>query len=385
MFICGFWTLTFLGQYKSAHVSKKVIFWFMLTATLLYFAHFVVFNHIYSLIPLTDTIYTYATLSVYPIFFLYIIALTGELKLFHFWILFPGILFSSIIGVCYLQIPNDLMRNFILACHYNIDIPLTLTAEQCSLKAHHLMKPIIIMEVIPVLFLGFKRINQFTKRVEQSFSNTEHKNLNGVKILLIVFIITSILSIIADLTGRAFFIGNCFLVSLPTILFGIVLFIIGYIIDHQHFTIKDVKEEEQIAIPEKENNAVNLTDKATNKDRKELRDAINKLMIDKQLFLKPELKISDVAFELNTNRTYIYEALKLNKDSQATTSFTDYVNEFRIIYFLNLLKEKKDMNIETLAYESGFLSKASFYKNFKKFTGQTPSSYLKNLQTRESV
>lgn len=385
MFVCGFWTLTFLGQYKSAHVSKKVIFWFMLTATLLYFAHFVVFNHIYSLIPLTDTIYTFATLSVYPIFFLYIIALTGELKLFHFLILLPGILFSGIIGVCYLQIPNDLMQNFLLVCHYDIDSTLTLTAEQCSISAHHLMKPIIVMEVIPVLFLGFKRINQFKKRVEQSFSNTEHKNLSGVKILLIVFIITSFLSVIADLTGRAFFVGNCFLVSLPTISFGIVLYIIGYIIDHQRFTIEDVKEEEQIVIPEKENNSVNLTDNTAHKDREELRNAINKLMIDKQLFLKPELKISDVAAELNTNRTYVYEALKLNNDAQVTTSFTDYVNEFRIIYFLNLLKQKRDMNIETLAYESGFLSKASFYKNFKKFTGQTPSSYLKDLQTKELV
>ena len=387
MFVCGFWTLTFLGQYKSAHISKKIIFWFMLTATSLYFAHFVVFNHLYSLIPLTDTIYTFATLSVYPIFFLYIIALTGKLRLYNFWVLIPGILIASVIGVCYLIIPDNLMKNFIQVCHYDINSPISHYAEIYSLKTHHLMKPVIIMEVIPVLYFGFKRIHQFKRRVEQSFSNTEHKDLSGVKTLLIVFVITSCLSVIADLIGRAFFVGTCFLVSLPTISFGIVLFIIGHITDHQHFTIDNVKEEEHIAeqtATSEQENAINPTDDTIHKEREALRNAINQLMIDQQLFLKPDLKVSDVASELNTNRTYIYEALKSNNDSQTTTSFTDYVNQYRIIYCLNLLKQKKDTNIETLAYDSGFVSKATFYKNFKKFTGQTPSNYLKSQQNEES-
>ena len=389
MFVCGFWTLTFLGQYKSAHISKKVIFWFMLTATSLYFAHFVVFNHLYSLIPLTDTIYTFATLSVYPIFFLYIIALTGKLNLSDFWVLIPGLLIASVIGICYLLIPDSLMRNFIKVCHYDIDFPISHSAELCSLKAHHLMKPIIVMEVIPVLYFGFKRIHQFKRRVEQSFSNTEHKDLSGVKTLLIVFVITSCLSVIADLMGRAFFVGTCFLVSLPTLSFGIVLFIIGHITDHQRFTINDLKEEEQgvsntLNTLTSVQDADNPTEDTTNNEREALRKAINQLMIDKQLFLKPDLKVSDVASELNTNRTYIYEALKSNNDSQATTSFTDYVNQYRIIYCLNLLRQSKNANIETLAYESGFLSKATFYKNFKKFTGKTPSCYLKSQQNEES-
>jgi len=34
-----------------------------------------------------------------------------------------------------------------------------------------------------------------------------------------------------------------------------------------------------------------------------------------------------------------------------------------------------------LALDSGFNSKASFNRAFKKFTGQTPSEYLKNNET----
>lgn len=62
-------------------------------------------------------------------------------------------------------------------------------------------------------------------------------------------------------------------------------------------------------------------------------------------------------------------------------SFNDYVNNYRVEEFkkLALKEEYKNYTILALAFEAGFKSKATFNAAFKKFTGQTPSQYIKTL------
>jgi AraC-like DNA-binding protein len=58
-----------------------------------------------------------------------------------------------------------------------------------------------------------------------------------------------------------------------------------------------------------------------------------------------------------------------------TTTFNDLVNEARVNYFVTLVADGKHPNytIESLAQLSGFGSRQSLYKQFKKFHGGTPS------------
>lgn len=60
------------------------------------------------------------------------------------------------------------------------------------------------------------------------------------------------------------------------------------------------------------------------------------------------------------------------------TNFSDLVNKARIGYFVDLLSEGKHNNltIEALAQLSGFGSRQSLYKNFKRFHGGSPSKLL---------
>ena len=112
-------------------------------------------------------------------------------------------------------------------------------------------------------------------------------------------------------------------------------------------------------------------------------EEIDRLMNEEKLFLQTDLKLSDLASLLNTNRTYVYEALK-NAGYESAMSFSDNVNRYRIRYSQELLRNNEgNKSVETLAYESGFASKATFYKNFKKFVGKTPSQYMKE-QKREA-
>jgi AraC-like DNA-binding protein len=69
----------------------------------------------------------------------------------------------------------------------------------------------------------------------------------------------------------------------------------------------------------------------------------------------------------------------LNKFYQK--NFYDFINELRAKEVLTLLQDNTftRLTIDALAEECGFKSKSTFYKSFKKLTGQTPTQYKKGL------
>lgn len=67
-------------------------------------------------------------------------------------------------------------------------------------------------------------------------------------------------------------------------------------------------------------------------------------------------------------------------------NFNDFINQLRVEELKERLPDPKQRkySVMGLATEVGFNSKPSFYRAFKKFTGQTPTEYLKkHLQTTD--
>jgi AraC-like DNA-binding protein len=63
-------------------------------------------------------------------------------------------------------------------------------------------------------------------------------------------------------------------------------------------------------------------------------------------------------------------------------SFRDYVNQFRINYFINEYPNKvATMTIESMAEQAGFKNRSTFNIAFKKETGLTPSEYFSKTPT----
>lgn len=61
-------------------------------------------------------------------------------------------------------------------------------------------------------------------------------------------------------------------------------------------------------------------------------------------------------------------------------TFTEFVNEYRLIHASRLLAEEP-MSITEICYESGFNNFSHFNKRFKAFTGKNPSTYRKELRS----
>ncbi|WP_306117005.1 MULTISPECIES: AraC family transcriptional regulator [unclassified Roseovarius] len=65
-------------------------------------------------------------------------------------------------------------------------------------------------------------------------------------------------------------------------------------------------------------------------------------------------------------------------------SFFDFVNSYRIAEAKTLLATTNE-SVLNITYDVGFNARSSFYNAFKRHTGQTPTSYRKNLSQRDGV
>lgn len=105
---------------------------------------------------------------------------------------------------------------------------------------------------------------------------------------------------------------------------------------------------------------------------KQLMDRICQMMEQEKLFLNSDLKLSDVSAVLSTNSRYVSETIR----NQRQTSFTQFVNGYRVEHAKKLMKENTDRKIAEIATLSGFSGESSFFRTFKSFTGVTPKEWI---------
>jgi AraC-like DNA-binding protein len=107
-----------------------------------------------------------------------------------------------------------------------------------------------------------------------------------------------------------------------------------------------------------------------------IKSQLELLMHEKKWFLTPELTLTMVANQLQVHPNALSQVI--NRTEQK--NFFDYINYLRIEEFKKKLAipENEQYTIIALAYECGFNSKTAFNRNFKTFTGCSPSEYRKN-------
>ena len=102
-----------------------------------------------------------------------------------------------------------------------------------------------------------------------------------------------------------------------------------------------------------------------------LMERITELMETNQVYLNPELKVSDVADALGVHRNAVSSCINKQKEC----SFNQFVNEYRVQHAMKLMREASDKKISAIRVESGFASDTSFFRIFKAATGMTPKEW----------
>lgn len=362
MIVCGVLSvLIALSLYNHWNRAKMRLLLFMLTATVLYLAHYIYFNRQMAVIPLTDTFYSFCNPAVFPLYYLYIEELTEYRP--NRWrqmlCLLPSLLCFISTGLLYLLMDADETAFFMQRCLYDGEIASLFGLAWWQGLAHAAVRIVFALQIPPVLYYGFRRITAYNAVVESNYSNIEGKRIVGVKTLLVLFAVTSFFAFVFNVIGRQHFVEGPEPLTFPAILFSLLLLLIGHVGLSQQFSVQDIEAEVF-------QNADSVPDEG---GYSELLERIIKLVNDEKLFLYPNLKVSDLAKQLNSNRNYIYHAINV----EMGTSFSDYINGLRVDYASRLLEERSELSINDVLAKSGFTSSSAFYRNFKKFKGITPT------------
>lgn len=99
---------------------------------------------------------------------------------------------------------------------------------------------------------------------------------------------------------------------------------------------------------------------------------ISNLIEQKRLFLNSDLKMTDLAAELDVTRNRVSYCI----NSCRGCSFSQFINAYRVEYAQQLLRKDPNMKIASAALESGFSNERSFFRAFKTATGISPKEWV---------
>jgi AraC-like DNA-binding protein len=119
----------------------------------------------------------------------------------------------------------------------------------------------------------------------------------------------------------------------------------------------------------------------SNEKMLELKDLFEKYA-KKEFYLNNNVDRKELASYLNV-QPHIFSAFI----SQAyQVNFNDLINRYRINYVEEGLKREQwsELTLEAIAEKAGFNNRVTFLTAFKKFTGTTPTQYIKNIQLEKT-
>lgn len=113
-------------------------------------------------------------------------------------------------------------------------------------------------------------------------------------------------------------------------------------------------------------------------DHKErLIEVIERNIQNEKPYLNKDFNLNQFAQSLGFARSYVSQAI----NGHYGKNFSSWVNEYRIREARRMMAnpENRRLTIEAIAQAAGFASKSSFNEAFKKYTGLTPSVFMKRV------
>lgn len=370
MFVCAFWLIALLADSRSRNRSKKMLSVFMFSAFLLYLCHAIYFHREYSVYSHVDSLYTFCSLSVYPLYYLYIRSLTNRELFFNdFWVLIPSLLVGLLSFSLYMGMSAEESEAFVRKVLYNEQVEYNFSSlYKLQLLQTKLFVFVFLVQIIFVFSYGFKRIKAYHMQLADYYSNMERKELSPIKVMLFFFVSISFISVLFSIIGRTPFLKSDWLLVIPSVLFGALLFSGGFIGFKQDFTIDDFVRDQSRddALEAQEEDLVcNESDIRI----KCLKDNLVILMQEQKIYTQPDIRISDLSKLLGSNRSYVSGII----NQQMNTTFSDFINMYRIEHAKEMLLDfQKPVTMGEIAEHSGFPSESTFYRVFKQKMEMSP-------------
>ncbi|MFW6290174.1 MAG: helix-turn-helix transcriptional regulator [Mariniphaga sp.] len=375
MYVTLIWALILASTKNENNKAKHFLSIFMFVAFLLYLSHAVFFKQNVLVYYFFDPLYIFATLSVYPLYYWYVKLLTVEtaIRLYNLRMLLPAVVLSASSFLIYQMMNDEEAAGYIYGFLLNHEevIPDTLMVKLQMLN-YMAVRTVFGIQVIFFLIYGKKLVSDYNIRIANFYSNLESKSLLWVKFFLYSLIATAIMSTVFNVIGRSAFLESRIHLFIPSFIFSILLFFIGLIGSMQNHTVKDLESDSQS----------HSFSGASTYTIEQLSKGLLELFSQKGIYRNPDLKITDVAGFLGTNRTYVSELI----NNEFNCSFVEFVNRYRHNEAKRLLSnfEPERFSIGEIAEYAGFGSPGTFIRVFRQFEGTTPGRYREQMHAGHS-
>jgi AraC-like DNA-binding protein len=211
-------------------------------------------------------------------------------------------------------------------------------------------------------------LRQHASVINENYSNISAETLRWLKVFLYAFFVylsvELIFNVIAAFNRFSFagwwwiyFIRACFVYYLCVAGYGF---------------------KEKVAVAETElNNEKSIEKRLITDPDKQIIQRIINYLVEQKPYLNEELTLTDLANKLRLTPNQ----LSFLVNSGIGKNFNDWINEYRVNEVIELMKNpaKRHLNLLGMATESGFNSKTTFNRVFKKVTGKSPSEFYKQI------
>jgi AraC-like DNA-binding protein len=241
--------------------------------------------------------------------------------------------------------------------------------------------------VLWYLWRALKRYQNYRHLIEQEFSNTGKMTLDWLKIFLYSFAAYAVYDLVFAVAANAFNFGytGWYWLNLSRAILLYYLSVTGWAYTQKsQVNFHDIEQREAAILEQKATVPSNFTDNTpeiepiakllfTSSELKIRAEQLDDFMKKQQPWLEPELTLSSLATQIKLNTSQLSYLINNGFDR----NFNDYVNQYRVDAVKQKMKtaEFQHLSLLGIAFESGFNSKATFNRAFKKLTGLAPSEW----------
>lgn len=214
------------------------------------------------------------------------------------------------------------------------------------------------------IYLGFSiyLLIKYQKWIINNYSESSKIKLNRLKLILALFLLLCLFWFL-EVILRTFYTQYS---DFTILLMGILILLLALLGINQkdlgHINFNNADHPKKTKITEIDPQVI---------------DTILSRMKEEKDYLNPALTLKEFAH----NCKYPSRVISEHINHGLKKTFHDFVNEYRVQEVVNILKseDKNHYTIESIAYDAGFNSKATFNRIFKKVVGVAPSQFKKSL------
>ncbi len=218
-------------------------------------------------------------------------------------------------------------------------------------------------------------IRKAKKLASNTFTDTDKIKVKYLEFfILIIWVFTALVVLLYELLPANY---------VEYIILPIIILIINIFLFYYAFNFNVVFTENSYLELKESIDEMNVMDSHSNNfldiDDDEQEALIQKIKssldVDK-VFTNPQLNIKLFADHIGVPTHVLSKTI----NQQFKKSFSELIQEARVDYSIELLKEKSEqLSMDGIALESGFNSRSSFYRVFKKLTAKSPAAYIHEL------